>query len=223
MATPTPQAQVQFLLNIQRLLTEGQFTATYKYALLLSLADLAVELGDDSAGELHLQASQLAEKFIEYYWRQSVPFSGIGASQILKQNFDRQAAIVRLIAETRETHGDSLAALKRNRNARRRLVAAVGRIICVMPLWKLQIVGRSTFDFLYENHSTGTTITLRPGVAFCLRRFYELITDVVRVARSFHLEPGRRGFGVLPIRGTDANHFPDHLPIHFLQPHMCRT
>ncbi len=39
-----------------------------------------------------------------------------------------------------------------------------------------------TFDFLYENRGSGTTITFRPGVAFCLRRFYELITDVVRGA-----------------------------------------
>jgi hypothetical protein len=38
MPLPSPEDQVQFLLNIQRLLTEGQFTATYKYALLLALA-----------------------------------------------------------------------------------------------------------------------------------------------------------------------------------------
>lgn len=35
--------QIRFLLNIQRLLTEGQFTATYKFALLSALADLSVE------------------------------------------------------------------------------------------------------------------------------------------------------------------------------------
>jgi hypothetical protein len=40
--------QIRFLLNLQRLLTDGQFTATYKYALLMALADLSVEHGDDS-------------------------------------------------------------------------------------------------------------------------------------------------------------------------------
>jgi hypothetical protein len=30
-----PQQQLEFLSNIQRLLGEGQFTATYKYALLM--------------------------------------------------------------------------------------------------------------------------------------------------------------------------------------------
>ena len=41
-------AAIQFLINVQRLLDEGLFVATYKFALLLSLADLAIELGDDS-------------------------------------------------------------------------------------------------------------------------------------------------------------------------------
>jgi hypothetical protein len=43
MPRPSAEAQVAFLANIQRILSEGQFTATYKYALLLALADIAVE------------------------------------------------------------------------------------------------------------------------------------------------------------------------------------
>ena len=68
-APPTHEAQVQFLLRIQRLLNEGSFTATYKYALLLSLADIAVEGGDDSGGVLVVSVSLIAEKYIAYYWR----------------------------------------------------------------------------------------------------------------------------------------------------------
>ena len=45
---PTPDDQVKFLRNIQRLLAEGLFTASYKFALLHALADLAVEKGDDT-------------------------------------------------------------------------------------------------------------------------------------------------------------------------------
>ena len=44
--TPNSDEQVKFLVNIQRLLAEGQFVATYKYALLLALADIAVEKGE---------------------------------------------------------------------------------------------------------------------------------------------------------------------------------
>ena len=46
-AAPTPDEQVAFLGQIERLLSEGQFVATYKYALLVSIADLAVQLGRD--------------------------------------------------------------------------------------------------------------------------------------------------------------------------------
>ncbi len=41
------QREVEFLLNIQKLLSEGLFTATYKFALLTALSDLSVELGHD--------------------------------------------------------------------------------------------------------------------------------------------------------------------------------
>ena len=36
MMTGDPERQVQFLLKIQSLLTEGRFTASYKFALLLA-------------------------------------------------------------------------------------------------------------------------------------------------------------------------------------------
>jgi hypothetical protein len=55
---PTAEEQVRFLLNIQRLLGEGLFTATYKYALLMALADWSVELGDDSGEALELSTQK---------------------------------------------------------------------------------------------------------------------------------------------------------------------
>lgn len=57
---------------MQRLLAEGLFTATYKYALLAALADLSVELGDDSGGPLPPSTFAIAEKFVEYYWRHAI-------------------------------------------------------------------------------------------------------------------------------------------------------
>src|ERR1700738_2246052 len=49
-----PQQQLEFLSKIQRLLGEGQFTATYKYALLLAIADICVEDGEDSAAPFEI-------------------------------------------------------------------------------------------------------------------------------------------------------------------------
>jgi len=71
---PSAEEQIAFLAKIQRILTEGQFTATYKYALLLALADLAVEIGDDSGASLALPTILIAEKFVKYYWRHVIPY-----------------------------------------------------------------------------------------------------------------------------------------------------
>jgi hypothetical protein len=64
-----PEEQVKFLVNLQRLLEEGQFVWTYKYALLLALADLSVEHGNDTDEPLEISTRSIAEKFIQYYWR----------------------------------------------------------------------------------------------------------------------------------------------------------
>ncbi|HEY1603532.1 MAG TPA: hypothetical protein VGG64_28285, partial [Pirellulales bacterium] len=108
---PTPAEQITFLRNIQRLLAEGRFVATYKYALLIALADISVELGDDSGGALLVPTSIIAEKFIQYYWRQVVPFVGVAGqrSDVLQQNTGTQAAIINMVAEARTTVGGSYA------------------------------------------------------------------------------------------------------------------
>ena len=67
---PSSDEQVRFLRRVQRLLEEGSFVATYKYALLHALADLAVLRGDDSGAPLELSTSEIAERIIELYWRQ---------------------------------------------------------------------------------------------------------------------------------------------------------
>jgi HNH endonuclease len=182
---PTAEEQLKFLTNLQRLLAEGQFVATYKYALLLALADIAVESGDDSGCALEVNTKQIAEKFIQYYWRQSIPYiprMTPASGKILRQNLGQQAAILRYVIEARAHYGDSLAKMQRNTPDWEGLVQKVGRVVREMPLWKLQTVGRSQFDFLYENRRTGISIELRPGVAYCLRQFYELIGDLVRGA-----------------------------------------
>jgi hypothetical protein len=86
MMPPGPEQQIKFLINIQRLLAEGLFVASYKYALLLSLADISVEKGDDSGAPLTISTREIAEKFVAYYWRQSAPYLGGSGARILRQN-----------------------------------------------------------------------------------------------------------------------------------------
>ena len=52
-----------------------------------------------------------------------------------------------------------------------------------MPLLRLQKVGDAPLAFLYSNRLSGPhEITLKPGVAFCLRRFHDLVVELVHRA-----------------------------------------
>ncbi len=182
---PTPEEQVQFLRNIQRLLAEGLFVASYKFALVHALADLAVLKGEDSGAPLEIDTKDIAAKFVELYWRQSRPFQvgGETTGLILQQNTGKQAAIISQIAESQQECGGSLFRLKQAASDRwSALVAEVDQVVRTMPLWKLQTVGDERLEFLYENLDRGSRITLKPGVAYCFRAFYELVRDLIEGA-----------------------------------------
>ncbi len=181
----TPESQVTFLTNLQRLLSEGRFVGTHKYALILSLADISIERGDDVGSELEISTKMIAEKFIYLYWRQTSPYmpkANEVAPAVLRQNVGKQAVTVGRICDVKKRFGDSLACVKSEREIWMPLVSQVASNVRDMPLWKLQTVGSEEFDFLYPNVGKGTTITLRPGVATCFRKFYGLIGDIVRGA-----------------------------------------
>ena len=92
---PTADEQLAFRRSLQRLLDEGSFVASYKFALLHAIADLCLLKGDDTGAELELSTSEIAEQFIRLYWRQVAPFVASDDKKILSQNAGRQAAIVR--------------------------------------------------------------------------------------------------------------------------------
>ena len=61
---PSAQEQLDFIQKLRRLLDEGSFVASYKYALLHSIADLCVMQGDDTGAPLRLSTRDLADQFI---------------------------------------------------------------------------------------------------------------------------------------------------------------
>ncbi len=188
---PSAQAQLQFLRNVQRLLGEGGFVATYKYALLHALADLAVVYGDQSGKPLELSTYDIAERMTELYWRQAFPYPVASSTDqaMLRQNTDRQAAIVNRIAAVQREHGSALSVIKAHRRGLwHPLVRKVETTLKTMPLWKLQTLGHEKLDFLYEDVGRGTTITLRPGVAYCLANFHGMITNMVRGEWLRHIQ-----------------------------------
>jgi len=170
---------------MQRLLAEGQFVASYKFALIHALADLAVLKGDDTGDPLEINTKDIAAKFVELYWRQARPFQGGGEATelVLQQNTGKQASIISQIVQSQQECGGSLFRFKQVASDRwAALVSEVDQVVCKMPLWKLQTVGSEPLEFLYENLGRGSRITLKPGVAYCLRAFYELVRDLIEGA-----------------------------------------
>jgi hypothetical protein len=173
-------SHLQFLRNLQQLLDEGVFVATYKHALLQSLADLAIEQKPDVDGSMRLPIATIAEKFIQYYWRQSVPYSG--PDSILRQNTGGQAAIVNYVADARAEY-NSLVELQHDRGEWQGLTRRVAQVIRTMPLWKLQVVAGSSNEFLYRKaeYENGA-VRLLPDAVRSFRDLYVIVTNFVRGA-----------------------------------------
>ena len=181
----TPIDEVTFLRKLQRLLEEGDFVATYKFALLQALADLSVENESAPDGTLIVTLEQLAEKFIEYYWRQARPFRN---GLVLIQNAGRQASVLNRVAEAHSTYQASLATARRDSAGWKRLSNTVAGIVDQMPLWKLQVIGGQPEEFLYRVDTyRDRRILLEPGVANCFRSFHPFIVNMVRGAWIDHL------------------------------------
>lgn len=179
----SPKSQVHFLQRLQQLLSEGSFVASYKFALLHALADLAVRRGDDSGAPLRLSTREIAEVMIELYWRQTMPFPVAGgATRVLAQNTGRQAGIVNILERERARHGGSLQRVRQDSVKWDVIVGEVESIVRKMPLWKLQTIGGQTIEFLYPNIGRGRSVELYPGVATALRAFHELIVELVRAS-----------------------------------------
>ena len=177
---PSPGQQVKFLQNIQRLLSEGQFTATYKFALLHALADICVERGCSDGLALEIETREISEKFIQLYWRQAQPFASARSSAgVLRQNTHRPAADPRRIAAPLHQYGP-LDSLSQHLSQYQRLVTAVNNTIKQQPLWKLQRLGNDRIDYFYANRDTGSSITLNSGIGYCFANFHSLVTDLAR-------------------------------------------
>jgi 5-methylcytosine-specific restriction endonuclease McrA len=193
---PSAEDQLCFLSNIQRVFAEGDFTATYKYALLIAFADLAVELGADDGQELVLSTRQIGERFIQMYWRQALSYGkGLSDSSpgVLVQNNGVQAAVISAIGSFRAANGVGTYQAARSVPEFQALLARVAQTVSAQPLRYLQNFGGTTNDFLYERAGSGK-VRLKPGVTYCLRRFHPLVQQLARSHWVGH------------IKGTPRNH-----------------
>lgn len=200
-AVPPPSAdqQLAFLAKLQRVFAEGDFTATYKFALLTALADLAVEHGRDDGASLNLSIRQIAERFISLYWPHTSPYgSGRFGSKpaVLSQNLGDQAAVLSAISAFRQATGANNVVQAKAQPGFAALVSKVATTVSAQPLKYLQNFGGGSDAFLYERDGRGL-VRLLPGVAFCLRRFYPLIQQITRTEWVAHIKGNQRNHPIL--------------------------
>ncbi len=191
---PGAEAQIAFLQKLQRIYEEGDFTATYKFALLMALAELAVERGADTGEPLALKLDWIAEKFAEFYWPQSSPYSAGTrgtARGVLAQNLGQQAAVIRQLIEFRRAHPGPLVQ-SHGVATWSALIAGIGRVVRDQPVNYLQNVGGQSVRFLYEIGPRRGELTLLPGVAYCLRRFQALVHQLSRSGWVRHVRENTR-------------------------------
>lgn len=196
---PGAEAQLAFLAKLQRLLAEGDFTATYKFALLVALADLAVELGTDDGQGLELSTRRIGERFVHLYWRHAAAY-GTGrpgtAAGVLVQNLGDQAAVLSAIVAFRARAGVSTPQQAAAHPDYAALLSRVTATVSDQPLRYLQNFGGTTDAFLYERPGPGR-VRLLPGVAYCLRRFYPLVQQLARAHWVTHIKANRRNHAIL--------------------------
>ena len=191
----TPEFQLEFLSKVQRLFAEGDFTATYNFALLISLSDLAVERGTDSNETLFLPHQSIGLKFIQLYWQQSAPFSG---NDVLVQNLGTQASVVTAISTFRHKNLKLNFYSAKGSDDFKKLLSSVTATVKSQPINYIQNLGGKTETFLFENSKS--SLTLMPGVAYCLRRFQPLIQQLCKTYWVDHVRGNKRN---IPLLGKD--------------------
>ena len=98
---------------------------------------------------------QLADKIVELYWAQTVPFAGVSPAAVLKQNTGGQAEIISEIRDFRERYAPEPSVPRwesriKAPEAYRRLIKRVEWKLIEMPIPRLQIMGQSVRSFIYE-------------------------------------------------------------------------
>lgn len=203
MTQASPEHQLAFISYLQRIFVEGDFVATYKFALLHAIADICIAraMDIDQADDFGLiTLDELADKFVELYWRHSLPYCVAGQdAHVLQQSQGKQAGILNLLADFRSHGAVSLVDLVRHPKWPV-LHNKAKQIIKEGPLWRLQMLAGKEDCFLYP-HSGGSSIRLNPGIVFCMRRFYDLVISLARTHWVQKIRDLKRNHSLI---GTDS-------------------
>ena len=192
------ESQIEFLQKIQSLFEDSSFSATYKFALLITLANLTIELGDDQEQELTIPSEKIAERFSELYWPQIKEYSSGRDVGILYQNNGTQAKMISILLDIQSQTGiDSFSDVLAHPIWTRRLNSIIANI-WDNPVFYLQ---EDENQFIYT-YSTKDNLTLTKEAHLCLRKFNEYIIQYAKNGWMTHLKTNNRNQGIL---NTDSD------------------
>ncbi|WP_100644071.1 HNH endonuclease [Alteromonas facilis] len=181
--TVTHKRQIEFISYIQRLLKEGDFTSTYKFAFLHALADICIEqkLGLNDA-RLKVSLSDIAERIISLYWQHSQPFFAkkVGNEFVLLQNHGKQAKLVSELQTLRQLGIKNFSQAKSSSHWHQLYLTTI-KTLKDGPLWRLQILSKEEDCFLYPHIKNRNYIELNSGIAHCFRLFHDIVITLARL------------------------------------------
>ena len=147
---------IHFAARLLELIPRAETTASYKYALLTALIELAAERRGDGFAAGELTTRKVAERVLELYWPQAQPFSPQrtrSTPRVLRQISGEKRAIVDHIAEYRATRPRETGTPTRARMADeagfRSLLDKIERILIRYPLPLLQRLGGESLQLIY--------------------------------------------------------------------------
>jgi len=198
---PSAEEQISFLKKIQNLFEDSVFQATYKYALLIALTDLAIELGADNNNELFLDKKVIARRFAELYWPQIQPFpsgiSGCESGVLFHSDKKGHVNVVKdllVLFHESKTSDFSVAQSSPSWGA---ALNKITKSVWRYPILHLQ---EDANQFLYSYPTLRGGLVLKPGVGYCLRKFSEYIIQYARSGWIEHIKKTKKN---QPILGID--------------------
>lgn len=175
--------QIDFIAYLQRLLQEGDFAATYKFAFLHAIADICIEKRIPKNSKLQISFDEIVEKLITIYWQHAKPFSAdnnvVLEKGVLKQNTGNQAKIISDIILLLEDGASNITQAKLSRYWKQTYQNTM-RTFKEGPLWRLQILSKSEHCFLFPHVKDRNYIELNPGIADCFQQFHDLVVQFAR-------------------------------------------
>ncbi len=215
---PTPREVLDFLGRVQGLLEAGRFSSTYKFAMLIALANLSVKLGRDDGRPLLIPMDELAGEIRQIYEPMARPyrFESLKEMDLIRQttNPNKPLAVLtilkRIIPESSTRHQRIV------------IVRGIRRTLAKDVLYRLQAVGndgaKPADQFMYSHPASAAecarleSITLKPGVAACMRQLRGVIVSMVqarwtrwirehdeRLGAEIQLEPFLFGSARIPL------------------------